>query len=480
MEENMANRTMKTGRGDNVLINEVALNQLKTSIRGQMLLPDDDGYDQARRIHNVMINKHPGVIVRCASASDVIAAVNFARNNNLLLAVRGGGHSVPGYSTCEGGIMIDLSLMKGARIDLASQTVRAEAGLTWGELNQDLQTFGLGATGGYVSITGISGLTLGGGFGWLVRKHGLALDNLISADVVTADGQLRIASHNENADLFWGLRGGGGNFGIVTSFEFQVHPVGTVLAGPILHLAENAKAVYQMFREYVPRVPEELTWGMILFTVPPLPAFPAALHGAHVVALTLCYAGPIEKGEKLLRPIREFGPPLADMVQPMPYNIAQTTADFLWPKGYHNYWKSNFLNDLTDDAIDTILDYFEKVPSPNTVVLVDHNGGGAIDRVKDEDTAYGHREWTYNFLITSAWQDAEESERNIQWTKDFWRAMQPFLANRVYVNYTSDTGEELLRQAYTPEIRERLAKLKSKYDPTNLLRMNGNIQPADS
>lgn len=474
----MADRLMSTGRGDEVLITEAAWQELKGGIRGQMLQAEDEGYDQARKIHNVMIDRHPGVIVRCAGIADVIASVHFARNNNLILAVRCGGHSTPGYSTCDGGIMIDLSPMKGARVDLALQTVRAEAGLTWGELNHDLQAFGLGATGGYVSITGIGGLTLGGGFGWLVRKHGLALDNLISADVVTADGRLRTASRIENADLFWGLRGGGGNFGIVTSFEFQVHPVGTVLAGPILHPAQNAKAVFQMFRKHVPEVPDELTWGMILFTVPPLEFFPSALHGARVAALAICYAGPVDKGQELLRPIREFGPPLADAVHPMPYSIAQTSADFLWPRGYHNYWKSNYLNELSDEAIDTILDYFEKVPSPNTVILVDHNGGGAIDRVGDEDTAYGHRKWSYNFIITSAWGDPAESDRNIRWTKDFWQAMQPFLSKRVYVNYTSDTGEELLREAYTPQIRERLAKLKSKYDPTNLFRMNGNIQPA--
>ncbi len=468
---------LRTGKGADVMISRKAIEDLKSNLRGRMLQPGEEGYEEARKLHNAMIDRHPGLIVRCAGVADIIAAVNFARNDDLLVSVRGGGHNVAGYAVCDGGVMIDLSQMKGARVDLETRTVRAEPGLTWGELNHDLQVFGLGATGGYVSITGIAGLTLGGGFGWLVRKYGLALDNLISVDIVTADGRLLKASRKQNADLFWGLCGGGGNFGVVTSFEFQAHPVGTVLAGPVLHPAENAKAVLQMFRQHVAEAPDELTWGIILFTVPPEPAFPPGLHGARVAALAICYAGSIEKGQEYLRPIREFGPPLADAVHPMPYSVAQTSADFLWPKGNHSYWKSNFLKDLSDETIDTILEYFAKVPSPRTVVLVDHNGGGAINRIGDDETAFGHRGWTYNFIITSAWENPAESEKNIGWTQEFWQAMQPYIANAVYVNYTSDTGEELLRSAYKTATRERLAKLKGKYDPTNLFRHNQNISP---
>jgi FAD/FMN-containing dehydrogenase len=367
--------------------------------------------------------------------------------------------------------------MKGLRIDPEARRVWVEPGLTWGELNHDLQVFGLGATGGYVSITGVPGLTLGGGLGWLVRKHGLALDNLLSVDLVTADGKLLKASARENADLFWGLRGGGGNFGIVTSFEFQIHPVGLALAGIVIHPIERAKEVLQLFRQHVHSAPDELTWGALLFSVPPSPEFPPPMHGVPVIALAVCYAGPLDDGERVLRPIRQFGPPLADIIQPMPYSAVQTMADVLWQRGHHNYWKSNFLKDLGDDAMETLLAHFARVPSPRTVMVVDHNGGGAISRVPRDETAYGHREWTYNLLVTSAWAQPEETDRNIRWTRELWDAMQPYLAGAVYVNYTSDLGDELLKDAYPAQIRERLVALKSKYDPTNFFRLNQNVRP---
>src|SRR5918911_4952355 len=456
---------------------EQTIHDFKAGLRGQLLQPGDPGYDVARKVFNVMIDRRPALIAQCAGSADVIAAITFARQHELLVAVRGGGHHVAGNSVCDGGLVIDLSRMKGLRIDPVRRTARAEPGLTWGELNHDLQAFDLGATGGYISITGIPGLTLGGGFGWLVRKHGLALDNLVAVDIVTADAQLQTADQTQNSDLFWGVRGGGGNFSVVTSLEFQVHPVEMVLGGLLIHPLSSAKDVLGLMREHVATAPDELTWGVLLFSVPPVPFLPEQMHGTPVIAIAVCYAGPIEEGEQALQPLREFGPPLADVIQPMPYNVAQTMADILWPPGHHYYWKSSFLRDLSDEAIETIVAHFAAVPSPQTVVVVDHNGGGAISRVGWDETAFAHREWTYNFLITTTWANPIDSETNIGWTRGFWEAMQPFLANAVYVNYTSDEGEDLIKTAYAAKTHERLVALKNKYDPMNLFRLNQNIKP---
>jgi FAD/FMN-containing dehydrogenase len=455
-----------------------ATEQLKATLRGELILPGDEAYDRARTLHNAMIDRRPGMIVRCAGVADVMATVSFARRNELLVAVRGGGHHVTGNAICDDGVVIDLSRMKGLRVDPVARTAGVEPGFTWGELNRDLQAFGLGATGGYVSITGVPGLTLGGGFGWLVRKHGLALDNLLSVDVVTADARLLTASADENPDLFWGMRGAGANFGVATHFEFRVHPVEMVLAGPVIHPFERAREVLRIFREHVPRAPDDLTWGVLLFTIPDSPAFPPPLRRQRVVVFAICYAGPLDEGEAYLRPIREFGPPLADLVQPVPYSAAQSSADFIWPPGHRNYWKSSFLRDLTDQAIEAIVENFARVPSPQTALVLDHNGGGAISRVGGGETAYGHRNWTYNFLITSAWRDAADDERNIGWTREFWAAMQPSVADAIYANYTSDLGANVIQRAYPPGVRERLVALKDKYDPTNLFRMNHNIEPS--
>ncbi|HKC75928.1 MAG TPA: FAD-binding oxidoreductase [Chloroflexota bacterium] len=459
-------------------LDEATIQAFRAGLRGELIRPDHPGYDEARKVFNTMIDKKPALIARCAGAADVISAVNVARTNHLLVAVRGGGHNITGNAVCDGGIVIDLSRMKGLRIDQAARSARAEPGLTWGELNHDLQAFGLGATGGYISTTGIAGLTLGGGLGWMVRKHGLACDNLLSVDVVTADGQFLTASATQNQDLFWGLRGGGGNFGVVTSFEFQVHPVGMVLAGLLIHPLPKAPEVLRFFREHVATVPDELTWGVLLFNVPPVPFLPPEAHGAPVVAIGLVYTGPLDTGEQVVRPLREFGPPLADLLQPMPYSAAQTMADILFPPGFQNYWKSNYLQDLSDDAIDTIVNHLASVPLPHNVVLVDHNGGGAISRVGADETAFPHREWTYNFLICSNATNAADAETNIRWTRGFWEAMQPFAAEAVYVNYLGSEGEDRVKAAYGSAQYERLVALKNKYDPTNLFRLNQNIKPS--
>ena len=459
------------------MITSSAVQQLKSRFRGEVILPRDQGYDAARAVFNVTIDRRPGVIARCAGPDDVIQAVNFAREENLLVAVRGTGHNVAGFAVCDDGFVIDLSRMKGITVDPAARTLRAEAGCNWGEVNDALQPHGLAATGGFVSVTGVSGLTLGGGLGWLVRKHGLALDNLLSAEVVLADGRLVTASARENDDLFWAIRGGGGNFGVVTSFEFQVHPVGTVLAGIVLHPAAAGARAIRRWRELEAAAPDESTQGALLFHFPDDSSAPPPLRGAAIVGLGGVYAGPVEEGEKVLQPLREYGPPLADMFRPIPYNAAQRMADFLWPPGLHSYWKSSYLTALSDVAIDVVVDFFARVPSRRTVIVLEHNGDSAWDRMPDSATAFGHRAWPYNFVVTSAWSDPKDTDRNIAWTREFFDAMRPFAAQGAYVNYLGgDEGVDGLKAAYGAKLA-RLAALKAKFDPTNLFRMNQNIAP---
>lgn len=459
------------------MISPSAMEKFRASLRGPSYCPGEPGYDAARKIHNAMIDRHPAIIAQCAGVADVIAAVKFAQEQGITASVRGTGHNVAGLSLCDDGIVIDLSAMKGIRVNPTARTARAEAGVTWAELNHELQTFGLAATGGFVGTTGVGGLTLGGGLGWMVRKHGCALDNLLSADMVTADGKFLTASLNENPDLFWGIRGGGGNFGVVTSFEFQVHPAGTVLAGLVLHPASKGREALRFWREYELTAAEEMSNSLVMFTAPPELPLPDALRGVAIVALGGVYVGPLDEAEKALRPLREFGPPPADIYQPMPYSAAQTMADFLWPRGLYSYWKSSFLKSLSDGAIDTILDFYEKSPSPRTVIVVEHDGDSAFSRIPEDATAFGHRNWPYNIVVTTMWADAAQSDANIRWTREFWRAMQPFLADAAYVNYLGEVSEEGMQAAYGRKY-ERLAALKAKYDPGNFFRMNHNIKPS--
>jgi FAD/FMN-containing dehydrogenase len=451
---------------------------LKSRLGGELIVPGDPRYDDARAVFNVTIDRRPALIARCAGPDDVIQAVHFAREQNMLVSVRGTGHNVAGFAVCDNGLVIDLSRMKGIAVDAAARTVRAEGGCNWGEVNDALQPHGLAATGGFVSVTGVSGLTLGGGLGWLVRKHGLALDNLLSAEVVLADGRLVTASAGENDDLFWAIRGGGGNFGIVSSFEFQAHPVGTVLAGIVLHPAAAAARAIRRWRDLEATAPDESTQGALLFHFPNDPSVPPPMRGASMVGLGGVYAGAVEEGEKVLRPLREYGPPVADMFQPMPYNAAQRMADFLWPSGLHSYWKSSYLTALSDAAIDVLVDFFSRVPSPRTVIVLEHNGDSAWDRIPDSATAFGRRAWPYNFVVTSAWSDPKDTELNIAWTRELFDAMRPFAAEGAYVNYLGgDEGADGLKAAYGAKLG-RLAALKAKFDPTNLFRMNQNIAPA--
>jgi FAD/FMN-containing dehydrogenase len=459
------------------MISPSAIEKFRASLRGLSFCPGEQGYDAARKIHNAMIDRRPAIIAQCAGVADVIGSVKFAREHEVAASVRGTGHNVAGISLCDSGIVIDLSAMKGIHANPRARTARVEPGVTWAELNHELQTFGLAATGGFVGTTGVGGLTLGGGLGWMVRKHGCALDNLLSADVVTADGKFLTASLTENPDLFWALRGGGGNFGIVTSFEFQVHPAGTVLAGLVLHPASKGREALRFWREYELTAGEEMSNSVVVFTAPADLPLPDVLRQAAIVGIGGVYVGTLDEGERALRPLRKFGPPAADIYQPMPYSAAQTMADFLWPKGLHSYWKSSFLKSLADGAIDTILNFYAKTPSARTVIVVEHDGDSAWSRVPENTTAFGHRNWPYNIVVTTMWADAADTEANIRWTREFWSAMQPFLADAAYVNYLGEVNEEGVRAAYGQKY-ERLAALKAKYDPTNFFCMNQNIKPS--
>jgi FAD/FMN-containing dehydrogenase len=459
------------------VISPSATEKFRASLRGLSFCPGEPGYEDARKIHNAMIDRRPAIIARCAGVADVIAAVKFARGHAVATSVRGTGHNVAGISLCDGGIVIDLSGMKGIHANPGARTARVEPGVTWAELNHELQTFGLAATGGFVGTTGVGGLTLGGGLGWMVRKHGCALDNLLSADVVTAEGEFLTASLTQNPDLFWSLRGGGGNFGIVTSFEFQVHPADMVLAGLVLHPISKGREPLRFWREYELTAREETSNSFVMFTAPADLPLPEVLRREAIVGIGGVYVGPLDEGERALRPLREFGPPAADIYQPMPYSAAQTMADFLWPKGLYSYWKSSFLKSLSDGAIDTILDFYSKTPSPRTVIVVEHDGDSAWSRVPEEATAFGHRNWSYNMVVTTMWTDASDTDANIRWTREFWSAMQPFLADAAYVNYLGEVNEEGVRAAYGRKY-ERLAALKAKYDPTNFFCMNQNIRPS--
>lgn len=454
------------------------IGEFTARVRGEIIRPGDGDYDTARHVWNGMIDKHPALIVRCAGVADVLDAVAFARTHHLAVAVRGGGHNVTGNATCDDGMVIDLSRMKSMRIDPIRRVARAEPGLTWGEFDHETQAFGLALTGGVQSTTGIAGFTLGGGFGYLARKHGLTCDNLLSADVITADGQLLTASANEHADLYWGLRGGGGNFGIVTSFEFRLFPLGPVLGGMLVYPAARAQEVLHFYREYITTVPDELFTIPLFSTAPAAPYLPAHLHGKHVLNIVICYAGPPEAGAHMVQPLRAFGPPEVDLVEAKPYTAMQALMDAANPPGRHNYWKAEYLAGYSDEAIQTITQYAEKrPPTPYSKILLAHLQG-AISRVGHDETAYIHRQAPISLNINAMWTDPSESDTQIAWARDFWAAMQPFSAGGVYVNFLSNEGEDRVKAAYDPRTYARLVTVKNTYDPTNFFRLNQNIKPA--
>jgi FAD/FMN-containing dehydrogenase len=447
-------------------LEEAVVQEFAANLRGKLLRPEDDGYNATRAVFNGMIDKRPAMIVRCAGTGDVIQGVNFARTHDLLLSVHGGGHSVAGNAVSDGGFMLDLSPMKGIRVDPARRTAQAQAGLTLGEFDHETQAFGLATTLGVVSVTGIAGLTLGGGLGWLNGKHGLACDNLLSADVVTADGRLLTASDQENEDLFWGVRGGGGNFGVVTLFEYQLHPVGPVLGGGVRYSADKAHDFLRFYHEFASTCPDELSTAASLGRAP---------DGSVVVGVAVCYCGPIETGERVLHPLRTFGSPLEDSIQPMPYQTLQSAPDAGFPLGRQHYWKSSYLKHLSDEAIEVMLQFVAEMPSPISGVGLQQMHGAA-SRIEPAATAFPHRDEDYDFLILSQWADPSNSEENIQWTRAFFEAMQPFFEKGVYVNNLGEEGEDRVKEAYG-EHYEQLVALKDKYDPTNLFRLNQNVRP---
>jgi FAD binding domain/Berberine and berberine like len=448
-------------------LEDTVVEAFKASLRGALLRPGDVGYEDTRKIHNGMIDRRPALIACCTGVADVLTGVRFAREHDLLVSVRGGGHGMPGFAVCEGGLMLDLSGMKSVHVDPHNRTVRAEAGVTWGEFDHETQAFGLATTGGVVSSTGIAGLTLGGGHGFLMRRYGLACDNLLSVDVVTADGRWLGASDMEHAELFWGLRGGGGNFGVVTSFEYRLHPLETMLAGMVIYPIAQAKAFLRLYHEVTSMAPDELGSLVALGTLP---------DGTQAAVLLVGYSGPIADGEKLLRPLREFGPPLADQVSPSPYMALQGISEHFNPRGYRNYLKTNYLRDLSDDAIDILVERYASVPAPFSHIVVEHMGG-AVSRMGQNATAYNYRDAQYNFLIVGIWNDAAEDARTIQWVRGLWQALQPFSTGNIYVNYESDVGVDRVQAAYGAAKYERLVALKNTYDPTNVFRLNANIKP---
>jgi FAD/FMN-containing dehydrogenase len=451
--------------------------ELRESLSGQVITSGDPDYEAARRVWNGAIDKRPAIVAQCAGVGDVVEAIRFARSERLVTAVRGGGHGVAGYATCDDGIVIDLSPMRGVEVDAAARIARVQGGALWSDVDAATQAFGLGTPGGLISTTGVAGLTLGGGVGWLSRKHGLACDNLVSARLVTADGSEVTASEDENPDLFWALRGGGGNFGVVTSFEFRLHSVGEVFAGAILHPLERAGEFLRAYRELTPEAPDELTTVLGITAVPPSPDFPAELHGRKVLAVGVCYAGPPEDGERAIAPLRAIGEPLLERVQVMPYTVRQRLQDPSAPAGLFNYWKSDYLTGLDDDLIDLVVERAARTTSPRTQLHL-YQLGGAAARVGEGEAAYTHRSAPYLFSIISLWDDpAADPSPHVEWTRDFWSRLRPYAAG-AYVNFLGAEGSERVRDAYGAAKYARLANVKADYDPTNFFRLNQNVEPA--
>ena len=459
-------RVVTTDGGDTILESAV-VQKFADGLRGRLVQSGDGGYDQARTVWNGMIDRRPALIARCAGPADIIASVHFARDHGLLVSVKGGGHNITGNAVCEGALMIDLSPMKGVRVDPAGRTARAEAELTWGEYNRETQAFGLASTGGVVSTTGIAGLTLGGGLGWLMGKHGLSCDNLISADLVTADGALVTASAERNPDLFWGLRGGGGNFGVVTSFEYQLHPVGPVLAGMVIHPMARAKEMLRFYRDFCRGCPDEMLAAAALMT---------SHEGEPVAVIIASYIGDLAEGERAMAPLRKFGTPLADTIAPTSYVQLNTLFDAAVPYGgVQRYWKSSFLDELGDQLLDIMVARAAKMLSPMSMVLFFHMHGAAA-RVDRDATAFGLRRDQWDYDAISQWNDPAETAGHIRWTRDYWTAVEPFASGEVYVNHLDAEEATRIRAAYSGNY-ERLVALKNKYDPANLFRMNQNIRP---
>jgi FAD/FMN-containing dehydrogenase len=448
----------------------VSISDLATRFSGQLLQPTDADYEPARRVHNGLIDKRPALIARCRNAADIVDAVNLGRDSGLEIAVKGGGHNVAGRGAIDGGLLVDLSLMRGIHVDPAARIARAQGGATWGDYNRETQLHGLASTGGLISTTGLGGLTLGGGLGWLMPKYGMAVDNMRSAQIVTADGRVLTANQSENPDLFWAIRGGGGNFGIAASLEFDVYPVGPIVTGgPIAHLFAAGRDAMRFYRDTTQSLPDDVTF------------FGGFIHspdGAHKLAAHVAFhSGKVADGEVALRAIKTFGSPVLNALGPMPYTAVNQMLDGAFPKGALNYWKASFLSALTDEAIDVMIDCYAQVPSPMSALLLEHFHGAA-SRVGVSDTAFPHRRVGYNCVIISQWTDPGATDRNIAWARDTYAALKPFMAHARYANYLeAEEGGDAAADAYGPNYA-RLGQIKAKYDPANLFHMNQNIRPA--
>jgi FAD/FMN-containing dehydrogenase len=449
---------------------------LRESVRGQVISPDDEEYDVARRVYNAMIDRRPAVVVRPANTGDVMSTVRFAQENGLPVATRGGSHSVPGFGTGDDAVVIDLSSRRGVRVDPVSRTARAEGGTTWGDFNAATHAFGLATTGGIISTTGVGGLTLGGGIGYLDRGFGLSCDNLISADVVTADGTMRVASGTAHEDLFWAIRGGGGNFGVVTSFEFALHPVKDIYGGPMFFELEHARDILEFYREYIADAPEQLGVFPAFQIAPPLPFIPEDRHGEPFIAVVACWAGSLEEGEKELQPFHDVAPVVAEHVGPMPYPALNSAFDALVPPGLQHYWKANFNTELTDGAIDGHLEFGPRLPTVNSTVHI-YPINGACHRVPGEATAFAYRDATFATVIAGMWPDPAQNEANTQWVRDYYNATAPHSEGGGYVNFMAEDDQDRIRDNYKGNY-DRLAAIKRTYDPDNMFRFNQNIKPA--
>jgi FAD/FMN-containing dehydrogenase len=451
------------------------IERLSERVSGEVITPDDAGYDEARKVYNAMIDRRPNVVVRCTSTDDVVAAVNYARENELPVAVRAGGHSVPGFGTGDDAVVVDLSGMKEVQVDPEARTARAQGGATWGVFNEATHAHGLATTGGIISTTGVGGLTLGGGIGYLARGCGLSCDNLVSAEVVTADGQTLVASESENDDLFWALRGGGGNFGVVTSFEFRLHPVKDIYGGPMFFEVEDAGTVLRFYREFIADAPEEFGGFPAWQIAPPLPFIPEDRHGEPFMAFVTCWSGPVDQGEAALKPLRDVAPVVAEHVGPMPYPALNSAFDALVPPGLQHYWKANFVSELTDDAIEAHLEHGPKVPVVNSTVHI-YPINGAVNRVGSDETAFAYRDATFAAVIAGMWPDAADNEDNIKWVRDYYDATAPLSEEGAYVNFMAGDDQDRVKVSYRGNY-DRLVDVKRKYDPDNLFRLNQNIQP---
>ncbi len=459
-------------------INSETLKTFADRLDGQLIFPDDPDYDAARKVWNGMIDRRPALIVRCAGEDDVVRLVRLARENDLLVSIRGGGHHVAGYAVCDGGLMIDLSAMRSVTVDPQARVARVQAGALWADVDAAAQAHGLATPGGEVSLTGVAGLTLGGGVGYIRRKHGLSCDNLLAVDIVTANGQKRRASENENSDLFWALRGGGGNFGVVTAFVFRLHPVGpdVVTLNPIYPF-DTARSLLETWRRFTESAPDEASTAFAIWGIPEHPELPAELYGTPVCLLDGMYIGPVQQGEVLFKPLREVGEPLLDLGGPTTYREAQQGFDEFMQDGDLYYWKSLFLDRLSDAAVDTMMSWVKRRPNPRLLVIIRHMGG-AVSRVDEGATAYQNRAANYMFSIDGAWSDPTESERNIAWVRGFWEAMSRYSNGGVYVNFPGfgENPQQLWQSSFGKNYR-KLVAVKTTYDPTNFFRMNQNIKP---